>query len=350
MTLQIEAIATYFVDKRNNRFDDTSAEKNVGTLPLEVSTFLLKLVEFFWEEEEKKYITSGFFTDETDQEIGVSIAKPYINGILAGTGTFAVHTRNLASHLYQISPRTAAPGLLTILKLYDQTNDVHYVCILKIRYKDESLVKIPNDALTQITVELIENVLLSDVQKGAIIPHPIKADYELKVTDNVGDDPAQYFTGAFLGCKTKKSDVHQIKNLIPELEELGREKGIRINTEKLPAVIASLQEKEVDVTPDVLAEVASEEGLYESNIDSVAFDNHFRDDVGDSLDIPAASFSSKGKRRTPRAVTIKFVGGEYNGITINGNVQTLKNIIQVEGDRAVLHIETTRDGIRITYE
>lgn len=350
MFLQIEMAATYFVDKKGDKFESKNAEKDINNLDPKIINFFLGIIEKFWSAEEAQYVTSGYFADEDDQDLGISIAKPYILSILSDKGNFGDNTKALARHLFQNSPKTSAPGLLGIFVVKDSISKSKYVCILKLRYKDEDVIKIPNDALTQLTVELVENMLISDLQKGAIIPHPTKSDYDLKVTDVVTDEPAQYFTSNFLGCRTKKSDVHQIKKLVDELESIGRESSTRVNTERLPAVIASLQEKNLDIDTALLAEVATEENLYEDEIAPELFETHFHDNVGGSLNIPAAVFSSKGKKMKPRTITFKFIGGEYDGVKVIGSPQALRNILKTEGDRAILHIETTRDGFSASYE
>jgi len=349
--LTILQLAIHYIDKHAENIRYATDAQHGGQLHPTIADFLLALVGKVWFAPDTGSTRSGHFKAEDGPH--PSLAKPHIAQILHGNDCFFNSSQKLAEHLYQQTPATASPGLLAVLQLGQPDNGQKFVSILKIRHKDENFVKILDDALTQLKVEHINNLLLEDIQKGAVIPHPQRGDYDLKVVDKqAANDPAIYFTDSFLGCIAKKSDEHQIKRLLPELREYAEERGLPFVLEKLPQVVTLLQQCETNITTAILANTVKEQKLYGPDFKLKDFEHYinYKSSLG-AVDIPRRHFIKRGKiGKTARNLTYYFHDPEFRGVTISGPPQVLANIFSVSGDTVTFRLNTTRDGYDVRYE
>jgi hypothetical protein len=353
LNLELNRLAIHYVDRSSPGPIYAPREQNIAALHPTIVGFLLSLVSVVWNALDTGTTRSGRFVPDDHERLGPSVVKRCIHTILRGDAGFFDTSRDLAQHLYRQSPGTASPGLLAITRVVRPDDGAIFVALLKIRHKDESFVRVLGEALTQLEVEQVENMLLREVQKGAIIPHPYKTEYDLKVVDKQAtDDPAKYFTENFLACLTKKSDVHQIKKLLPALQRFGRDRELPVATEKLPQVVAALQERNTDVTTTVLAEVVREQEVFGPGLQPDDFVTYIeqQSDVG-PVDIPRVRFARRGKRaEKPRRLTYRFLEPDLRGVTLTGPPETLASILSVDGDVFTFRIQTTRDGVSVDYE
>ena len=295
---------------------------------------------------------------DNHERLGPSVVKQCVGRIIPEGGEtkkenrFFAASKDLAHHLYQKSHPKASPGVLAVVHVTESHNGNAFVSVLKIRHKDESFVRILGEALTQLEVEQVENMLLQDIQKGAIIPHPDRSKYDLKVVDRQAtDDPAEYFTEGFLGCLTKKSDEHQVKVLVQELEKYARTRDLPVAIEKLPQVITGLRERDMDVTTSVVTEVVQEQGVFGPDFQPDDLMAYIEQSNLGSVDIPRDRFAGRGKKaEQPRRLIYRFRDPALRGVTLSGPPETLTNILSVDDDVCTFYIQTTRNGFHVDYK
>jgi hypothetical protein len=305
-----------------------------------------------WNAEDTGSNRSGHFVPDDDAKLGPSIVKQHFEDLCQAGNRFFNATKELATHLYRQTPGTASPGVIAVLQLIQPADHKVFIAILKIRHKDEKFVRVLSQALTQLEVEQVENMLLSDIQKGVIIPHPHKSDYDLKLIDKVvRGEPAKYFSENFLGCSTKKSDEHQVRRLLPELRQYAQKRRLPLKNERLSGVIVALQEQDTNITTPVITEIVQEQEVFGPDFQPDDFETFINreSDLG-SVDIPRERFNGRGKTLKPRSITYKFRDPRFRGVTIKGPAEILRNILSVEGDTATFRIETTANGYDATYE
>jgi hypothetical protein len=352
-SLKLRQFAIHYVDKSSQRLTYGPEVQVADALDPTIVAYMLNLVYRVWSAVDTGSTRSGRFGQSQGRPEQPLVAKSHLKNILHDRDDFLDCSRRLAQHLYEQAPTTASPGLLAVLKLARAGDNVPFVAILKIRHKNENFIRVLDEALTQLEVEHIQNMLLDEIQKGAIIPHPHRNDYDLKVIDRqAANDPARYFTQDFLGCITKKSDEHQVKRLLPELREYAAKRGLPFATEKLPGLVASLQTAGPAVTTDVITAAVQEQDIFGREFEPRDFKVFVRQDSAlGPVDIPDTQFLRRGKTgRTARRLTYHFRDPEFRGVTISGPPHMLANILSVDGDQVSIRIDTTRDGFDISYD
>jgi hypothetical protein len=350
LNLELNRLAIHYVDKNSETLEYAPGEQDTKALNSTITEFLLGLVSKVWDAPDTGSTRSGHFVPDDHEQLGPSLAKQCAHTILHEEDRFFDTSKDLAQHLYRQSPGTASPGLLAVVRLVRPNDQEVLVALLKIGHKDESFVRVLEEALTQLEVEQVENMLLRDIQKGAIIPHPHRGDYDLKIIDKIAaGDPARYFVEGFLGCLTKKSDEHQVKRLLPELRRYARERDLPVMGERLPRVIAALQERETNVTTRVITEVVQENEALGPDFQPGDLETYIdqESDLG-QVDIPPEQFVRRGK--THRKITYTFRDPRFRGMTISGPPRVLEDILSVEHDTVTFFLQTTRDGFEVRYE
>ncbi len=180
MSIQLERFVYHYVDKANNLIQCSDHEENINSLDATIVEFLETLTDKLWNAEDSGNTVSGHFIDG----VNPSRARPFIQEILENPNTILANSTNLANLLYQVSPGNASRGVLAVLSCVDLDSDTRYVAIYKIKCEDERVIKIlSGDHLPELSVEEMRNILLKELQKGALIPHPDRQQYGLKVTD-----------------------------------------------------------------------------------------------------------------------------------------------------------------------
>jgi hypothetical protein len=347
MGIQLLRFAYHFVDKASNYFSYSEKETDISTLNITIIDFLETLTNKLWDAEDSGNTVSGHF----NTGVPGSRAQPFIQAILDNPDTLLDNSKKLADVLYQVSPANASRGILAVILCRDTNTDQKYVAIYKIRCEDEQVIKIlSGDNLPEITVEEVSNILFKELQKGALIPHPDKQQYDLKVTDLQSAEPRKYFGATFLGCTTKKSDELQVKKLVPELVKYASENEIQVKTDKIPAVLAALGRAEGNVTIPVIEKIIEEEKLFDDNYSREAFTNYADQSSNiKNFDVEATKVVSK-KNGEPRKVKYVIKDPELNGIVISGPIEAMQKIRASGGDIVLIHIEVAESDLKIKYE
>jgi len=347
MGIQLLRLAYHFVDKASNFISYSETEQEISTLNITIIDFLETLTNKLWDAEDSGNTVSGQFNNG----VSSSRARPLIHAILENPDTILDNSKKLADLLFQVSPANASRGILVVIFCRDTNSDLKYVAIYKIKCEDEQVIKIlSGDNLPEITVEEVTNILFKELQKGALIPHPDKLQYDLKVTDLQSAEPRKYFGSTFLGCTTKKSDELQIKKLVPELVKFAEDNEVQVKTDKIPAVLAALGRTQGNVTIPVIEKIIETEKLYDDNYSREAFtnyaeqSNHLR-----NFDVEATKLATK-KNGDPRKMKYILRDPELKGIVISGPIEAMQKISTKDGDFVVIQIQIAESDLKIKYE
>ncbi|TAK14590.1 MAG: hypothetical protein EPO32_01505 [Anaerolineae bacterium] len=349
----IHRLAVHYVDRKGNNLELAPTALDIAQLEEEVIQFLKSLMVKVWDAADSKRTVSAVYS-----EIGanVGVFRTEAEAIIDDQPDFYQASVRIARHLYAVTPNQASDGLLVVSRVVVE-NGPAYLVILKIYKRDESFVRLRSKNLTQITVEDVENLLDAKVQKAAISPHPTKPKFHVKVTDSqlkgIDDPPAEYFSKQFLGLVSKKSDDHQVGNLVKHLRAYSPIHDLPYKTENTLPFFERLRAENRNVTSVFAATAAIESRLYgDAQIDRndlVQFISS-EDRLGE-LDIPQGVL----ERRTPknlRNAVITFTDPNLNKIRIVGPVDQLRRILSVDdGDnQAQILIRTLSSTIQIDYE
>ncbi len=347
MAIQLKQVAYHFVDKAANNLVYSENVVEIERLDGTVLDFLEYLTDKLWEAQDSGNTVSGNF----NRGATPSMAQPLIQDILENPETLLENSKKLADLLYQVSPSTASRGLLVVILCRETTTDQNYVAIYKVRCEDEQVIKIISGGnLPEIAVEEVSNILLKELQKGALIPHPDKQHYDLKVTDLQSAEPRKYFGTTFLGCTTKKSDELQVKKLVPELIKFAAENGLQVETEKLPVVIASLGRMEGSVTIPKIEAAIEAEKLYDDNYSREAFTAYAEQSSHlQNFDVEPAKLVSK-KNGDPRRIKYVIRHPDLDGIVISGPIEAMRRIRTTGGEIVMIHLEVGEEDLKILYE
>ena len=139
MSLRIKQLAIHYIDKQLPGPRYAATTQQPGCLDPTIIEFLLRLVCKVWNAADTGSTRSGHFRNDCKQPHDGPAAKPYIEQILQNRGYFLDASIGLADHLYNQTPATASPGLLTVLELYHPGHRASYLAILKIRHRHGDL-------------------------------------------------------------------------------------------------------------------------------------------------------------------------------------------------------------------
>jgi hypothetical protein len=347
MAIQLKRVAYHFVDKAASNLVYSAGAIEIDRLDGAILDFLEYLTDKLWEAEDSGNTVSGNF----NQGATPSMAQPLIHGILENPETLFENSKKLADLLYQVSPNTASRGILIVILCRETVSDQNYVAIYKIKCEDEKVIKIiSGENLPEIAVEEVSNILLKELQKGALIPHPDKQHYDLKVTDLQSAEPRKYFGTTFLGCTTKKSDELQVKKLVPELIKFAAENGLQVETNKLPIVIASLGRTEGNITIPKIEAAIEAEKLYDDGYSRAAFTAYAEQSSHlNNFDVEPAKLVSK-KNGDPRRIKYVIRHPDLDGIVISGPIEAMRRIRTTGGEIVMIHLEVGEEDLKILYE
>lgn len=342
---ELQRFAYHYVDPRQPGPACSQAETDLAQLPLPIRFLLLEMAEQIWDSPDAGSTRSARFA------VNVSEAHPLIETIRReeGEDEFFEASRQLAVLLHQRSHPKASPGLLGVMRLKNTEDGRVFAALVKIQHHDEEFVRVQAGELPQLEIAQVRAILRSEIQKGALIPHPAKEEYDVKVIDAQSrEDPAAYFTEKFLGCVSKRSDDLQVRKVVPALERFAEQQEVPIAVEKLPQVIRDLQEQPANITPPVLAQVVAQGELFGEEFQPqklVAFLEEQR--LGD-LDIPVEGFQQK--RRRVRRIIYRFVDPQYDGLEISGPPEAFQKVLNNEGEEVTFVVRTSSEGFKFNYQ
>lgn len=347
MGIQLKRVAYHFVDKAESRLVYSNHAIEIERLDGTILDFLESLTNKLWEAEDSGNTVSGNF----NHGVTPSRAQPLIDGILENPDRLLENSKKLADLLYEVSPATASRGILVVILCRQTHSDQEYVAIYKIKCEDEKVIKIiSGSSLPEMMVEEMSNILFKGLQKGALIPHPDKEQYDLKVTDLQSAEPRKYFGTTFLGCTTKKSDELQIKKLVPELIKFATESGIQVETDKLPTVIAALGRTEGNVTIPKIEAAIEAEKLYDDGYSRAAFTAYAEQSHHlNNFDVEPVKLVSK-RNGDPRRIKYVIRDPDLEGIVISGPIEAMRKIRTTNGGQVVIQLEVGEADLKILYE
>ena len=347
MGIQLLRFAYHFVDKASNYIGYSDKEQDINSLNIAVIDFLETLTTKLWEAEDSGNTVSGQFHHGASP----SKARPFIHAILENPDSILDNSKKLSDLLFQVSPVNASRGILAVIYCRNTFTDLKYVAVYKIKCEDEQVIKLlSGEGLPEITVEEVTNILFKELQKGALIPHPDKHHYDLKVTDLQSAEPRKYFSSTFLGCTTKKSDELQVKKLVPELVKFAAENEVQVNTERLPAVLAALGREEGNVTIPVIEKVVEVEKLFNDNYSRELFTNYAENSAHlKNFDVESAKLACK-TNGDPRRMKYILRDPELAGVVISGPIEAMQKICAVEDGKVTIQIEILESDLKIKFE
>ena len=180
--------------------------------------------------------------------------------------------------------------------------------------------------LLELAVQHVEQSLpdsSDEVLKWAIVPHPTRLNYELKVRDHQARaDPAKYFM-EFLGCQARLSEKLQVDNLLLVLPSYAKECHPERNWEAAVEQVYTKLESEPAIDIDTVATTVQTLGEL-PNFDKAGFQDRLSRLQAEPLNITAPALKAAKVQydlpsgimiRGPRAivesvVTIVDLGGE----------------------------------------
>lgn len=349
--LVLDRLAIHYVNKKTNAFLPADAEFDLAQTNPRIIDFFADLAREIWEEEDSGSTRSGNFSTAMGFTAPGLIAT-CVEVILLNDNRFFATSRQIGEHLFQVTPPSASPGLLAVMRVRHAASGNPHVALIKVRHKNDKIVKSEHAILTRLEVQDIENLLISEIQKGALLPHPEKTEYHLKIVDKQAtDDPARYFSEGFLGSQSKPSDEAQVKGLMQTLTKYGQVRGLPVRPEKRPRLVRALQERQVNVTIPAITEIVQAQGFFGDQFDADDFEKFIEGSELGRVDIPASRFSYRGKEaKKARNFSFRFRDPKYRGLQISGPTEVMDQIISVQGEQVTFQITTTSDGYYDTYE
>ncbi|GAP21223.1 nucleoid-associated protein [Leptolinea tardivitalis] len=268
MATKLISLAYHLVDKKKPELKFSQGVIKAIDLPKEILDFFVELTDKLIQTNDSGNCVSGNF-----QKVD---AETLIKDILDAPEKLFDDSIELANILFESSPKNASRGLLAILHCHDGIINKDFLAIYKIKCEDEKIIKIvTGEQIPQLKVEELRDILFRQLQKGAIYPHPNKKNFDIKVFDlQTQDEPRKYFSQVFLGCKTKLSDEHQIKRLVPELNKFSLTNGIKFYKEKVPRFLSTIGQIKGDIEIQDVEKAIKEQQLFGEGYTSEKFHNY----------------------------------------------------------------------------
>jgi hypothetical protein len=192
--------------------------------------------------------------------------RRYYEELVQDTSQFFQRSRDLAQRLYDVSRgRRTSPGLLMVLWFRKTGDDRQFLGLFKMDPGRSHKITLRQDEIGNILLDLavrhIEQALPDPndrVLKWAVIPHPTRPAFDVKVKDQeTGADPAQYFM-AFLGCEARPSEKQQVRSLLEALPTYAQEYHAEEDWEAAVRDVVEELEEEPAITPEVVVEKIQE--------------------------------------------------------------------------------------------
>ncbi len=348
--LKINRLAVHYIDAKEKKAVTANRVQDVRRMDTVVSSFLLRMVHEVWEAEEEGKVNATRFSETNPS---ARVVKKILSNIVDKKGDFLQHSIKLANLLAENTPTNASPGLLGVFRLIRNSDKTEYAAILKIEAKNEKIIKLKDKAITQMTVDMVKNLLLEKIQKGAIYRHPNKAGYDLKIVDKQSNmEPAKYFGEKFIGCEPRKSDEHQVRQLIPTLAQYAKNEHLTFFNEKVPDLLMAIENNNEDVTAKSLTKVLVNQKFFNNGFNPKNFEESISKCNLGTLDIPKNIFKLRpGADPHSRKLHIKFETGEYSGMELIGTLEVIKKIMSVDDAGFVtFNIRTDRNSFKNGWE
>lgn len=324
----VDRVALHFVDrhlpepelaKREVDLTTFSDVEDAGTL----SRFLTGHLTAAWKSEEGRSTLAASFL------AGATLPQ-YYNDLCQNPDRFFSFSCDMARSLHQASRGTrASPGVLMALLFREQGNPNTYFGLFKMDPGTTDKVTLVRDRagefLLSLAVRHIEQSFPDPddrVLKWAVIPHPTRSRYDLKVKDEQGGaDPAQYFM-SFLGCAAGLSEKKQVAVLLDHLTGYATQHHPQDDTQgAIEEVLEELVSQETITTETLVGSIKRQGGL--TDFDESTFRQSLVEaQVGEVSITPAVVRAVKVLYTLPSGITIKGP---------RATIERLVNIVQVDG-------------------
>lgn len=276
-------------------------------------------LEKIWEAQEGLRTRAANFQDRS------TIQECY-QAILLDPLCFFERSRLMAQRLYDESRglRTTR-GLLLVLWIRQPDVPRPFLVLLKLEPGPSNKITLSQDnagaTLLDLVVEHLEQALPDPgdrILKWAVMPHPSRTAYQLKVKDDEGgSDLAQYFV-TFLECEPRLNEKQQTRALLEALPEYAEECHPDTDWQtSVEEVIAALDNEPV-ITADVLMSKVQELGVF-PEFNSNVLQEKLRERHADDMQVRSGTLGSVKLRYTLPS-----------GITIEGPRMIMESLVQIE--------------------
>lgn len=204
--------------------------------------------------------------------------------------SFFERSRKMAQHLHDLARRkNTSPGLLMVLGFRRHGDRRRFLGLFKMDPGRTDAVTLREDATGQLLLELsVEHIdhALPDPEAGvlkwAILPHPTRPSFDVKVKDQEGPaDLARYFTD-FLGCRPRRTEKQQLQVVLHLLEAYGREAHPDEDWKAAKDAVVQDLARTPHVTSETVQEALAHSGL--EGVQTDRFRDMLREEDAEDLD------------------------------------------------------------------
>ena len=325
----IERVALHLVDRQlpGPQFAEQEVDLAAFHRPEDVEaleSFFSGHLDKIWTAREGRRTRAASFGELADM-------RRYYEELTEDTMQFFQRSRDMAQRLYDVSRgRRTSPGLLMVLWFRATGDERQFLGLLKMDPGRSDKITLRQDEVGSVLLDLavrhIEQALPdpSDrVLKWAVIPHPTRPAFDVKVKDEEsGADPAQYFM-AFLGCEAKPSERQQARGLLEALPIYAQEYHAEEDWEAAVREVVEELEEEPLITPEVVVEKIQELGVLEGFQEQAFRDKLVGFGAGELYVSSAILRVAKLQYRLPSGIIIK---GPHAAM------ESLVQIVSMDGD------------------
>jgi hypothetical protein len=307
----VERVALHLVDRELDgpRFAEQEIDLAAFTAPEDVEA----LRDFFsghlgkaWSARESRQTRAASFRQPSDMQGDYRKLDEDISG-------FFTRSRHMAQRLYDASQGTrASAGLLMVLWFRKAGDERRFLGLFKMDPGTSDRITLrrdeEGDLLLDLAVRRIEQVLpdpRDSVLKWAVVPHPTRLAFDVKVRDQEGGgDPAQYFM-RFLGCEAKPSEREQLRDLLGLLPEYASKHHRDQDWEAGVRDVIQALEREAVITPEAVVQTIEEMDVFDGFQKRVFRDEMARSQAKELYASPRVLRTTKIRYRLPSGITIE---------------------------------------------
>lgn len=312
----IKEMAIHGVDKEKEEPELSENTIDISQLDKDTREYLEKHISGMWVCEESPRVRSAKFEDESLIRDGYTFLK-------SSRKDFLEISRQFAQRLFDISPASSSPGWLFVIlftssdKDNGEKDEEPFLGLFKMNTVSERFATLDEKDFN-IRVEYIPYILPRTngdrVVKCAIIRHPTRDDKDLKLRDNQGNEPANYFLD-FLGCRCVLSEERQIKRMINVLETYAGNCKAELRLENdIPAIFSDIEDG-VLINNDSFINAVQQSGI---------FKEFNRDDFKKVVENKRCQFEIRNKCMNDGIITYYLP----NGIVIEGRMNAMNTLIK----------------------
>jgi hypothetical protein len=341
MSYVVDQLAIHLVDRKKSKSARCSrAAQDVKTLPVEAINFLKAHIE------EICTCAEGTKTRPA-QFIEGSQVRDWYEQLIRNPENFLEASQSLARRLFDVSPKTASPGLLMVMLFRPKASSKKFLGMFKLDPSDEHLVRLDSSAKDQFAIDVEEIMQAlpkaeSDrVLKCAVVGHPTREDCDLKFRDNQSTyDPAQYFRD-FLGCQIRPSERTQVRGVFHSIDSYAAENNLVPDwLQRAPVFMDALARQPEPITFETLVETARSAAIFPGCSES-----DLREILGAEIE-PEEVYLSQGS-----LALSKMAYHLPGGIVIRGPIAAMDALVSVSPLNGGFDFHITTAGqFKIIYE